>query len=199
MRSGRPPDTHRATVQWMGEPVLTLADVWPSRPRAVVVGLNSTPTSVAAGHHHQGSLARRQLLRLADAGLFPVPEPGQTSVEDVAAAAGVGLVDMVRRPTCAERHLSAREIEVGRSSLVAELEARRVALVICIFRRPVDVLLGTSGPPGFQRRTTSWGARVFRLPGPFAPAHEVHEVMRELTEELSALPPPRREGGAMTT
>ncbi|GGK61106.1 hypothetical protein [Ornithinimicrobium pekingense] len=186
MRSERGPDTHRTTVQWMGEPVLTLADVWPQRPRGVIVSLNSTPTSVAAGHYHQGSLAQRQLSRLADAGLFRAPEPGQTSFEDVAAEAGIGLADVVRRPTCAERHLIAREIEVGRRSLVVELEARRVALLICIFRRPVDVLLGTSGPPGFQPRTTSWGARVFRLPGPFAPVQEVRGVMAELTQALGS-------------
>lgn len=68
------PATHRTTVQWMGEPVVTLEDVWPARPRAVIVGLNSTPTSVAAGHYYQGRLGQRQLLRLADAGLFRRPE-----------------------------------------------------------------------------------------------------------------------------
>ena len=170
----------------MGEPLVTLGDVWPARPRAVIVGVNSTPTSVAAGHHHQGQLAQRQLFRLADAGLFRRPEPGRTDFEDVALEAGIGIVDMVKRPTCAEKHLGSDEITLGRDELSAQLKTRRVGLVICIFRRPVELLLGAAGQPGFQPRATTWGARVFRMPGPFAPAHEVDDVMAELTRELGA-------------
>ena len=58
------PASHRTTAQWMGEPVLTLEDVWPARPRGVSVGLNLTPTSVAAAHYDQGRSGQRQLLRL---------------------------------------------------------------------------------------------------------------------------------------
>ncbi len=178
--------THQTTVPWMEEPVLTLEDVWPERPRGVIVGLNSTPTSVAAGHHHQGRLGQRQLLRLAEAGVLGRPDPGSTFFEDSALGAGIGLADLVKRPTCAEKHLSAQEIELGRAALTAELAARGVPLVICIFRHPVEVLLGAAGRPGFQPRTTTWGARVFRMPGPFAPADEVRDVMAELAQGFSA-------------
>lgn len=57
------PASHRTTAQ-LGEPVLTLEDIWPARPRGVSVGPNPTPTSVAAGHYHQGRSGQRQLLRL---------------------------------------------------------------------------------------------------------------------------------------
>ncbi len=187
MRADGHPAAHRTTVQWMGEPVLTLEDVWPARPRAVIVGLNSTPTSVAAGHHHQGRLAQRQLLRLADAGLFRRPPSGGTFFERVVLDADIGLTDVVKRPTCAEKHLSPREIEIGRQAVNAELEARRVPLVVCLFSRPVMVLLGSSGRPGFQPRTTSWGARVFRMPGPFAPVDEVRDVMEDLSQGIPAV------------
>lgn len=61
-----PEGTHRTTVDWLGEPVLTLAHLWPAgRPRAAVVGLHPTDRSVEAGHHHQGGLAQRQLAGLA--------------------------------------------------------------------------------------------------------------------------------------
>ena len=188
MRDDRHLATHRTTAQWMGEPVLTLADVWPARPRAVIVGLNSTPTSVEAGHYYQGRLGQRQLLRLADAGLFRRPESGCTYFERAALDARIGLTDVVKRPTCAEKHLSPREIEFGRQALNAELEARRVPLVICVFRHPVTVLLGRSGRPGFQPRTTTWGARVFRMPGPFAPADDVRDVMTDLSQGITAAP-----------
>jgi TDG/mug DNA glycosylase family protein len=65
------------------------------------------------------------------------------------------------------------------------LEARGVPLVICVFRHPVTVLLGSGGRPGFQPQATTWGARVFRMPGPFAPAGEVREVMAELSQGLT--------------
>ncbi|HSP60949.1 MAG TPA: uracil-DNA glycosylase family protein [Ornithinimicrobium sp.] len=182
------PATHRTMAQWMGEPVLTLDDVWPARPRGVIVGLNPTPTSVAAGHYYQGRLGQRQLLRLADAGLFRRPGPGCTYFEDAALDAGIGLTDVVKRPTCAEKHVSPREIEFGRTALNAALEDRGVPLVICVFRHPVAVLLGSSGRPGFQPSTTTWGARVFRMPGPFAPADEVRDVMMDLSQDIAAAP-----------
>lgn len=177
--------THRTTVEWMGLPVETLAGVWPQEPRAVVVGLHPTPTSLAAGHHHQGSLARRQLLRLADAGLFARPRPGRTSFEEVALGSRVGLADVVRRPVCSERHLRPEELERGRRDLLAELEARRVPLVICLLARPAQVLLGGAAAPGLQRGSLAGGARVFRMPGPFAPAGEVRDVMAELARGLA--------------
>lgn len=188
MRDAGQHPTYRATVPWMGQLVLTLGDVWPERPRGVVVGLNPTPTSVEAGHYYQGRLGQRQLLRLADAGLFRRPEPGCTFFERVALDAGIGLTDLVKRPTCSEKHLGRAEIDLGAEALSSELQARDVRLVVCVFRHPVTGLLGTSGRPGFQPGRTAWGARVFRMPGPFAPGGEVREVMAELSRELAAAP-----------
>jgi double-stranded uracil-DNA glycosylase len=188
VRNDGHPATHRTTALWMGEPVLTLEDVWPAQPCAVIVGLNPTPTSVEAGHYYQGRLGERQLLRLADAGLFRKPDSGCTYFERAALEARIGVTDVVKRPTCAEKHVSRREIEFGRTALNAALEARRFPLVLCVFRHPVAVLLGSSGRPGFQPETTTWGARVFRLPGPFAPADEVRDVMADLSQGIPAAP-----------
>lgn len=146
--------------RWMSESVLTLEDVWPGRPRAMIVGLNPAPASVAVGHYYQGRSGQRQLLRLADAGLFRRPEFGSTYFEQTALDARVGFTDMVKRPTHGEKEVSQKEIEFGREALNTELEARDVPLVICVFRHPVTALLGTSGTPGFQEQTTRWGARV---------------------------------------
>jgi TDG/mug DNA glycosylase family protein len=41
---------HQSLESWMGKTFLTLADLWPAHPKAVVVGINPTPQSVAAGH-----------------------------------------------------------------------------------------------------------------------------------------------------
>lgn len=175
----------QARIEWMGESVLTLEDVWPERPRAMIVGLNPAPASVEAGHYYQGKSGQRQLLRLADAGLFRRPEFGSTYFEPEALEAGVGFTDVVKRPTRGERDVSPEEIEFGRGVLNMELSLRGVPLVLCVFRHPVTALLGTSGAPGFQVRPTHWGARVFRMPGPFAAKAEVSQVMTELSRALA--------------
>ena len=41
---------HRVTVEWRGEEIETLADLLRPGLRAVVVGINPAPKSVAAGH-----------------------------------------------------------------------------------------------------------------------------------------------------
>jgi double-stranded uracil-DNA glycosylase len=183
---GVEPRTFTKPANWMGERVLTLADVWPERPRAMTVGLNPAPSSVEVGHYYQGRSGQRQLLHLADAGLFRRPEPGSTYFEAVALDAGVGFTDVVKRPTRGEKDVHPREIEFGRAALNTALAARDVPLVICVFRHPVVALLGTSGEPGFRMRPTIWGARVFRMPGPFAPTAEVGQTMAELSKVITA-------------
>lgn len=186
MRDGELPETLQTRIEWMGESVLTLDDVWPEQPRGMIVGLNPAPASVAVGHYYQGTVGQRQLLRLAGAGLFQRPEVGVTYFERAALDAGIGFTDVVKRPTRGEKDVSPEEIELGREALNAELEAHGVPLVVCVFRHPVTALLGTSGRPGFQARTTRWGGRVFRMPGPFAAAEEVSQAMADLSQAITA-------------
>jgi TDG/mug DNA glycosylase family protein len=170
-------------VDWMDARVLTLADLWPHVPRAMIVGLNPAPPSVAAGHYYQGKVGQQQIRRLTRAGLFTAPALG-TFVEVNALAAGVGFTDIVKRPTPRERGVAAQELAHGRAVLARELEERGIELVLCVFRHPVNALLGSDGPPGFQPQRTSWGARVFRLPGPMQDAVTAAAVMAELTAAL---------------
>lgn len=114
---------HQTTVTMHGMPVLTLADLWPARPRAVIVGVNPAPLSVEAGHYYQGQDGRRAMARLRTTGLLP-PEGGGF-VDDEAVAAGVGFTDIAQRPTRRATDLNPREVADGRARLRAELEARR--------------------------------------------------------------------------
>ena len=52
---------HRDTEAWMGEKVVTLADLLRPGLQAVVVGINPSPVSVAAGHYYQGRSGQRFL------------------------------------------------------------------------------------------------------------------------------------------
>lgn len=171
-------DDHRTTVDWRGTSVLTLADLWPDRPRAMVVGLHPVPCSVEAGHYFQGQVGQRQLHRLASTGLLPAPADG-TFFEPGALAAGVGFTNVVRRPASGAA-VTPDEVAHGREVLVAELARRAVPLVVCLTRLPVKALLGREGRPGYQDAELPGGIRVFRMPGPFAPAVEVADVLAEL-------------------
>lgn len=175
---------HQVREDWMGTEVLTLADIWPKDPLAVIVGLNPAPRSVAAGHYYQGQTGRGQLLKLADAGLFQ--HPSEKQFEDVALAANVGFTDIVKRPSVGEGDVTKSEIEYGSALLAGKLRSRNIGLIVCVFRHPVHALLGNAGTPGMQTKTTSWGARVFRMPGPYDKRENVARVMGELRDVLAS-------------
>lgn len=176
-------DDYRATIEWMDAPVTTLADIWPAQPRAMVVGLNPAPVSVEAGHYYQGRTGQRQMGRLAAADVFEPPRSG-TFYEETALSSGIGFTDIVKRPTSGEKDVGPDELRHGQRLLARELEARGVGLIVCVFRHPVIALRGAAGPPGFQKTRTTWGAEVFRMPGPFAPAPEATAAMQTLRERL---------------
>lgn len=167
-----------------GSGELTLSDLWPeNRIVAAVVGLNPAPKSVREGHYYQGPAGRRQLLRLAEVGLF---DPGDAPfLDDAAFRRGIAFTDIVKVPTLGEKQVKAARIRDGLPLLEASLAARGVPLVIGVFRHPVQALLGLrESKPGLQEKTTSWGARVFRMPSPYAKADEVNSVLGELGEVL---------------
>lgn len=176
---------YQAREDWMGVEVLTLADVFPPEPRAVIVGLNPAPASVVAGHYYQGRVGQRQLRKLADAGLFALPD-GEPHFEAAALRSGVGFTDIVKRASVGEGDVAAAEITHGRSILEDKLAGLRVPLVVCVFRHPMVALLGREGSPGMQRDRTSWGAQVFRMPGPFEARESSDRVMAELISLLQA-------------
>ncbi|WP_292791006.1 MULTISPECIES: uracil-DNA glycosylase family protein [unclassified Microbacterium] len=168
---------------WMGDPILTLADLWPDKTRAMIVGLNPASKSVEIGHYYQGTSGRRQLLRLANAGLFQMPAQG-TFFEEAALTAGVGFTDLVKRPTRGEGDLAPAELARGRASLMDALRAREVPLVVCVFRQPADAVMGTKSTVGFQATPTPWGGKLFRMPGPFDRADRVDSQMQALKDAL---------------
>lgn len=105
---------YQERIQWLGREILTLAEVWPTRVRAVVVGINPSQVSVDAGHYYQGDGARRQITRLIRAGVL-TPRSGELVYERAALEAGVGLADLVRRPTPGEKSVPAAERTYGRT------------------------------------------------------------------------------------
>jgi double-stranded uracil-DNA glycosylase len=111
---------HRVTVEWMGEQIETLADLFPAEPRAVCVGINPAPHSVEAGHYYQRRHGQRFFAWLRQAGLL---DPDSDGFEDDAAVAvGIGFTDVVKRPTPHADLLTTTEKRHGAELLVEKLE-----------------------------------------------------------------------------
>lgn len=170
---------YQERIEWMGTEVLTLAEVWPARPRAVVVGINPSLTSVTAGHYFQGQGARSRIMMLVKAGLLELND-GERHFERAALEANVGFADLVRRPTPSAADLPDNEIQYGKRIFETKMAAREVPLVITIYAPPAEALMGKRPQSGYQSELTSWGARVFNLPRPYLKAELAAEVMAKL-------------------
>ena len=166
-------------VDWLGERVLSLAEVWPQgRVRAVIVGLGQSALSVATGHRYQGGQAVN-LRRLARAGLFV--EPDEPFWEPAALAAGVGFTDLVRRPI---GPVFMADLHHGAPLLRASLAAREPEIVVSMSKEPVVAIFDEEYPPGLAPVRTSWGGLAFRVPLVNLPAGRMALVMGELTDLL---------------
>jgi double-stranded uracil-DNA glycosylase len=176
---------HRVMVEWMGEEVETLADLLRPGLRAVAVGINPAPKSVAAGHYYQGNYGQTFFRRLSKAGLLP---DGPGFEDDRAFAAGAGFTDVVKRPTAGKRDLRAGELEHGRPILEAKLTKLDVPLAIFVFKSAAETLLGAL-PPGFYGlvpRRRLGKTRVFVMPRPTAARPIESDAIEKLKRALRA-------------
>jgi TDG/mug DNA glycosylase family protein len=175
---------HRVTVEWRGEEIETLADLLRPGLRAVVVGINPAPKSVAAGHYYHGTYGQRFFDRLRRAGGLPDGD-GDAFEDDRAFAAGIGFTDVVKRPSASADEVSA-ELADGRNDLAAKLADVDVPLVIFAFKAAAETLLGPLPKwfYGVVPRRRIGKARVFVMPGPTAPTAEVDDAVKKLKRAL---------------
>jgi TDG/mug DNA glycosylase family protein len=172
---------HQVIASWMGSQVLTLADLVPDTPRAVVVGINPAPTSVAAGHYYQGRLGRGFFARLRAIGA--IPETGGWD-DDAALAAGIGFTDIIKRPTPRAADLRPDEFAHGRPLLQERLQAWKPPMVIFTFKKTADVVLGSASGVGMLPVIFS-EAHVFVMPSPYAKAEEARTHLTVLRDRIS--------------
>ncbi|MGH2703338.1 MAG: uracil-DNA glycosylase family protein [Actinomycetota bacterium] len=172
---------HRVVVDWMGNDVETLADLLPQSPRAVCVGINPAPPSVAAGHYFQGRQGQRFYARLRQAGL--IRPTGSGFEDDDAVAAGIGFTDVVKRPTARSDDVPGSEMRYGVELLRARLEAVRAPVLLFPFKRAAVAVVGTLDGNGWLDRTFA-GADLFVMPGPYEAAHTANATIARLAERL---------------
>lgn len=168
--------SHRIRLEWMGEEIETLEDLLRPGLRAVCVGINPAPRSVAAGHYYQGQLGQQLYRRLRTAGLI---NTGSGWEDDLAFASGVGFTDIVKRPTPKAAEIRAEEFTRGKPLLSEKLEEMRPGLVVFSFKQTAEVLFGKFAGNGFIGRELG-GAPVFVMPGPYAARAEVDARLAEL-------------------
>jgi TDG/mug DNA glycosylase family protein len=167
---------HRVLEEWMGEQVETLEDLLRPGLRAVCIGINPAPASVAAGHYYQGTLGQRFYGRLRRAGWL-TDDPGWE--DDLAYASGIGFTDIVKRPTASASMVTSKEFAHGKRLLEEKLRRISPSLIIFSFKTPAELLLGRfSGNGSLGRRMG--GADVFVMPGPYADSETVASRLAQL-------------------
>jgi TDG/mug DNA glycosylase family protein len=172
--------SHRVREKWRGEEIETLADLLRPGLRAVCVGINPAPRSVAAGHYYQGQLGQRFFRRLRLVGLLP---DGAGWEDDRAFANGVGFTDIVKRPTAKASEIGSEEFAHGKPLLERKLAEAHPELLVFSFKRTAEILFGEMAGNGFVGRQLA-GAEVFVMPGPYAKAGEVSARLAELGRYL---------------
>ncbi len=151
-------------MEWMGERIETLADLFPPTPRAICVGINPAPRSVTAGHYYQGRQGQRFFARLCQAGVLAAT--GEGFEDDAAVAAGIGFTDVVKRPTPSADLLTTPEKRYGVRVLAEKLERLGPTVLIFPFKAAAVALIGRFEGNGWIGREFA-GSRLFVMPGPY--------------------------------
>jgi TDG/mug DNA glycosylase family protein len=155
-------------VMWLGEPIRTFRDLIPQEPRALLVGLNPSPVSLDKGHYHQGRLGRRMWRRLERVGILPPPPPGCFH-DELLADLGLGITDLVKRPSARAAALTPADFAYGRERLRALLDRIHPPLTCFIYKQAAEQATGTRLPSGSALLLTRLcGSQVFVFPSPYA-------------------------------
>lgn len=145
------------TVVIDGRPVETLADLLRPGLRAVVVGINPSPTSVAAGHFYQGRFGHRMWQHLVDAGIVTDLPPG--AEDDAAFAQGIGFTDLYRAPTPRAADLRGIDLRSHVPDLVARILPTGARVAIFVFSQAYKLCASA---------VEAAAIRAVKLPAPFA-------------------------------
>lgn len=158
-----------------GQRVLTLKEMIRPKLRAILVGINPSPVSVAAEHYYQGRLGKLLWRRLHAHDILPEPVRAGREDDD-AFSQGFGLADVVRRPSASAKTLGRDELERGAADLVARLTALPDRpLIIFVFAGAAVVADALLRDQGFATVT---------MPGPYAKREEAAARLDQIAAML---------------
>lgn len=138
----------------------TLPDYLRRGMRLVIVGINPGDRSVRSGHYYSG---RGNLFweLLYESGI--VPEPLEASDDRRLVEFGIGLTDLVKRPTRGVEELRREEFAEGRVLLAQKLEEFQPRMVAFHGKLAYERFAGVAARLGLQKQRL-YGAQVFVLP-----------------------------------
>lgn len=165
----------------MGADVLTLADLIPDAPKAVIVGINPAPPSVAVGHYYQGTQGQRLFARLRQVGVLPTAAGWE---DDAGYAAGLGFTDIVKRPSRSADDIDRDELKHGERLLRDRLSAAGASWVIFAFKKAATSLFGSFEGNGHMPGLHVGESNVFVMPGPYESASSTADRLNELRQLL---------------
>lgn len=141
------------------------------------VGINPSTLSANTGHHFARN-TNRFYRALHEGGLTPrlyAPEEDHSLVD-----LGIGITNIVDRPTGMAQELKRAEYEAGREPLREKIRTYRPLIVAFAGRMAATGYYGKTRPVGPQEDTIE-GARVFVAPSPSA-ANKAHHPDADLYE-----------------
>jgi TDG/mug DNA glycosylase family protein len=162
---------------------MTLPDYLPMRPDILFVGINPGTYSAQRGHYY-ARRTNRFWWALYAAGLVPLPLSPREDCRVV--EFGLGLTDLVKRPTNSAAQVRGDEFAVGRQALTGKV-LRIEPLIVCFngFTGYQQVFQEHTQPGRQTRRLGS--ARVFVLPSTSARnAAYPRDVILTFFEDLKA-------------
>lgn len=164
----------------MGVEVETLEDLLRPGLRAVCVGINPSPVSVAAGHYYQGRAGQRFFERLRSVGLLT--KHTDNYADDQAFARGIGFTDIIKRPSPNAKELRVAEYMHGCERLRAALEETNPPLVIFTFKKTAEVMFGKFAGNGLIPTLQIGQSEVFVMPGPYERSETVRATLTTLRD-----------------
>ncbi len=138
----------------------TLPDYLRKGMKLVIVGCNPSESSVRVGHYYAGRGNQFWPL-LYESGV--IPEPVEYRDDRRVIEFGVGLTDLVKRPTKGVEELTRNDFAEGRYVLSQKLEEFAPRLVAFHGKMTFEQFAQRRCALGLQKETL-YGARVFVLP-----------------------------------
>jgi TDG/mug DNA glycosylase family protein len=138
----------------------TLTDLLPKGSRLIIVGCNPSPVSARLGCYYAGRGNQFWSL-LHESELVPEPLRPLDSVR--VTEFGIGLTDLVKRPSKSSSDVLAREFAAGRKLLHRKL--KRIGPSVLVFNGKVvyEQFTGTRCQYGLQKERL-YGASIYVLP-----------------------------------